>query len=193
MAAFDPDAYLAQKAPEPVAFDPDAYLALKATPSEIPAARQTPGFMTQLGRGAASLADVTVGGLIPAAVQQIGYPLARIGRSEEEAKAATQRLVGAVDQPFGKTFGVTGTPEYQQESGRQLLDFIGQNFQKGAKWISDKTGLPAADVENMIGSATVAAPKVAQAVQRGAAPVIEKAIVGAKMPFELQFFYSSPD
>ena len=72
---------------------------------------KTPGFMTRLGRGAASLADVTVGGLIPAAVQQIGYPLARVGRSEEEAKAATQRLVGAVDQPFGKTFGVTGTPE----------------------------------------------------------------------------------
>lgn len=186
MAAFDPDAYLAQKAPEPVAFDPDAYLALKTTPSETSIAQQSPGFMTKLGRGAASLADVTVGGLIPAAVQQIGYPLARVGRSEEEAKAATQRLIGAVDQPFGKTFGVTGTPEYQQESGRQLLDFIGQNFQKGAKWISDKTGLPAADVESMIGSATVAAPKVAQAVQRGAAPVIEKAIVGAKMPFEGQ-------
>jgi len=190
MAAFDPDAYLAQKAPEPVAFDPDAYLALKATPSEIPAARQTSGFMTKLGRGAASLADVTVGGLIPAAVQQIGYPLARIGRSEEEAKAATQRLVGAVDQPFGKTFGVTGTPEYQQESGRQLLDFIGQNFQKGAKWISNKTGLPAADVESIIGTATLAAPKVVpavtQAVQRGAAPIIEKGIVGAKMPFEAQ-------
>jgi len=116
--------------------------------------------------------------------------LARVGRSEEEATAATQRLVGAVDQPFGKTFGVTGTPEYQQESGRQLLDFIGQNFQKGAKFISEKTGLPAADVENIIGTATLAAPKVvpavAQAAQRGAAPVIEKAIVGAKMPFEGQ-------
>jgi hypothetical protein len=151
---------------------------------------KTPGFMTRLGRGAASLADVTVGGLIPAAVQQIGYPLARVGRSEEEAKAATQRLVGAVDQPFGKTFGVTGTPEYQQESGRQLLDFIGQNFQKGAKWISNKTGLPAADVESIIGTATLAAPKVVpavtQAVQRGAAPIIEKGIVGAKMPFEAQ-------
>ncbi len=151
---------------------------------------KAPGFMTKLGRGAASLADVTVGGLIPAAVQQIGYPLARIGRSEEEAKAATQRLVGAVDQPFGKTFGVTGTPEYQQESGRQLLDFIGQNFQKGAKWISNKTGLPAADVESIIGTATLAAPKVVpavtQAVQRGAAPIIEKGIVGAKMPFEAQ-------
>jgi hypothetical protein len=146
--------------------------------------------MTQLGRGVASLADVTLGGLIPAAIQQVGYPIARIGRSEEEAKAATQRLIGAVDQPFGKAFGVTATPEYQQESGRKLLDFIGQNFQKNSKWISEKTGLPQADVESYLGSATVAAPKVvppvARAIQGGVAPAIEKAIVGAKMPFEKQ-------
>jgi hypothetical protein len=158
--------------------------------SGIPTARQAPGFMTQLGRGAASLADVTLGGLIPAAIQQVGYPIARIGRSEEEAKAATQRLISTVDQPFGKAFGVTATPEYQQESGRKLLDFVGQNFQKGSKWISEKTGLPQADVESILGSATVAAPKVvppvAQAIQRGAAPAIEKAVVGAKMPFEKQ-------
>ena len=160
------------------------------TPSEIPTARQAPGFMTQLGRGAASLADVTLGGLIPAAIQQVGYPIARLGRSEEEARAATQRLIGAVDQPFGKAFGVTATPEYQQESGRKLLDFIGQNFQKGSKWISEKTGLPQADVESYLGSASVAAPKVvppvARAIQGGVVPAIEKAVVGAKMPFEKQ-------
>lgn len=158
--------------------------------SGIPTARQAPGFMTQLGRGAASLADVTLGGLIPAAIQQVGYPMARLGRSEEEAKAATQRLISTVDQPFGKAFGVTATPEYQQESGRKLLDFIGQNFQKGSKWISEKTGLPQADVESYLGSATVAAPKVvppvARAIQGGVAPAIEKAVVGAKMPFEKQ-------
>ena len=78
--------------------------------SGIPTARQAPGLMTQLGRGAASLADVTIGGLIPAAIQQIGYPFARLGRSEEEAKAATQRLISTIDQPFGKAFGVTATP-----------------------------------------------------------------------------------
>jgi hypothetical protein len=158
--------------------------------SGIPTARQAPGFMTQLGRGAASLADVTIGGLIPAAIQQVGYPIARLGRSEEEAKAATQRLIGAVDQPFGKAFGVTATPEYQQESGRKLLDFIGQNFQKGSKWISENTGIPQADVESYLGSATIAAPKVVppvvQAVQKVATPAIEKAVIGAKMPFEKQ-------
>lgn len=142
-----------------------------------------PGFMTRLGRGAASLADVTLGGLIPSAVQFGAYPLARLGRSPEEAQAATQRLVSAVDQPFGKAFGVTQTPEYQQESGRQLLDFIGQNFQKGAKFISEKTGLPQADIENILGTATIAAPKVVQAAQPYVAPVMEQAAIGAKMPF----------
>jgi len=41
------------------------------------------------GRAAASLADVTVGGVLPAAAQMVGYPIARLGRSPEEAQAAT--------------------------------------------------------------------------------------------------------
>jgi hypothetical protein len=166
--------------------------AMDAAPqSEIPAARQqSPGFMTQLGRSAASLADVTLGGVIPAITQQVAYPLARLGRSPEEAQAATQRLVGAVDQPFGKAFGVSETPEYKQEAGRQIMDFIGQNFQKGSKWISEKTGVPASDIENIIGTATVAAPKivppVAREVMRAGKEAVENVSVGAKMPFEKQ-------
>jgi hypothetical protein len=158
--------------------------------SEIPATRQTPGAMTQLGRSAASLADVTVGGVIPAVVQQVAYPFLRVGRSPEEATARTQSLVSGLEKPFGKTFGVTETPEYQQEAGRQIMDFIGQNFQKGAKWISERTGIPASDVENMIGTATVAAPKVAPVVAREAVKagkqVAENVAVAAKMPFEKQ-------
>jgi len=157
-------------------------------PSGIPGSRQGPGFLTQLGRSAASLADVTVGGVLPAVVQQVGYPLARLGRSPEQAQAATARLVSAVESPVGKAFGVTETPEYKQEAGRQVLDFIGQNFQKGAKWIAEKTGLPQSDVENYLGTATVAAPAavkpVASTVKKVAAPVIEKAVIGAKLPFE---------
>jgi hypothetical protein len=111
-----------------------------------------------------------------------------LNRSPEQAQAATARLVGAVDQPFGKAFGVSDTPEYQQEAGRQVLDFIGQNFQKGAKWIAGKTGLPQSDIENYLGTATLAAPAVARpvarTVQQTVAPAIEKAVIGAKMPFE---------
>lgn len=141
-----------------------------------------------LGRSTASLADVTIGGVLPAAAQMVGYPLARLGRSTEEAQAATQRLVSAIDRPFGKMAGVTETPEYQQEAGRQIMDFIGENFQKGAKWIADKTGLPTADVESYMASLSLAAPAIAKPVARTiqelAAPALEKAVIGAKMPFE---------
>jgi len=141
-----------------------------------------------LGRSTASLADVTVGGVLPAAAQMVGYPLARLGRSPEEAQAATQRLVSAIDKPFGKMAGVTETPEYQGEAGRQLMDFIGENFQKGAKFIAEKTGLPVSDVENYMGTLSLAAPAVAKpaarTIQELAVPAIEKAVIGAKMPFE---------
>lgn len=161
-----------------------------STPAQpTAAAPQRSSFLTGLGRGAASLADVTIGGVLPAIAQQVAYPLARMGRSPEEAQAATQRVVGAIDQPFGKAFGVANTPEYQQESGRQLLDFIGQNFQKGAKWIAEKTGVPQSDVENYLGTASLATPlakPVAGAVKQAAAPAIERAVIGAKMPFEKQ-------
>jgi hypothetical protein len=159
-----------------------------SAPTEVPGPRQRPGALAQFGRSAASLADVTIGGILPAVAQQVGYPLARLGRSPEQAQAATARLVGAVESPVGRAFGVTETPEYQQEAGRQVLDFIGQNFQKGAKWIAGKTGLPQSDIENYLGTATLAAPAVARpvarTVQQTVAPAIEKAVIGAKMPFE---------
>jgi len=157
-------------------------------PTGVPGPRKSPSALTQFGRSAASLADVTVGGVIPGAVQYLAYPFARVGRSPEEAQAITQGLVGAVDKPFGKAFGVSDTPEYQQEAGRQVMDFIGQNFQKGAKWISENTGLPQADVESYIATATLTAPKVVppvvKAVKQTVAPVIEKAKIGMQMPFE---------
>lgn len=154
-----------------------------------PVSKQQPtNSLVQLLRSAASLADVTVGGVLPAAAQMVGYPLARLGRSPEDAQAATQRIVSAVDKPFGKMAGVTETPEYQGEAGRQIMDFIGENFQKGAKWIADKTGLPAPDVESYMASLGVAAPAMARpaarTIQELATPALERATIGAKMPFE---------
>lgn len=159
------------------------------TQSEVPGPRRG-NFFTGMGRGLASLADVTVGGVLPTIAQQVVYPVARALRSPEEATAITQSIVSAADRPFGKAFGVTGTPEYEQEASRRLMGFIGENFQKGADWISKQTGVPAADVENMMGSLTLAAPAVAkpvgQAVKQTVAPAVERAVVAAKMPFEKQ-------
>lgn len=157
--------------------------------SGIPGPRSG-GFFTGIGRGLASLGDVTVGGVLPTVAQQVLYPAARLVSSPEEATALTQKVVSAVDRPFGKAFGVTGTPEYEQEAGRRLMSFIGENFQKGADWISKQTGVPAADVENMIGSLTIAAPTAAKPVGRAiketAVPAVERAVTAVKMPFERQ-------
>ena len=154
------------------------------------AAPQRASFGAGVARGAASLADTTLGSAIPGAVQFLGYPLARLGRTPEEAQAATKRISAPFEQPFGRTFGVTETPEYQQEPLRQFVDFIGQNFQKLTKIVSEQTGLAQPDVENIIGSLTMAAPKAlpaaARTVSEAAAPVIERAGIAARMPFEQQ-------
>lgn len=162
----------------------------KAGASVAPLQKEAETTQGSFGRRLASLADVTVGGVLPAVTQAVAYPLARIGRTPEEAQAATERVVSAIDKPFGKAFGVTGTPEYQTEGSRQLVDFIGANFQKGAQWIADKTGLPQADVESYMGTLSLAAPAVVKPVVKAVTPVLEEVAAnvkaGVQAPFEEQ-------
>ena len=177
--------YGGASAPPVVDYDALAKRYGEVVTSEIPAPRQRAGALTQFGRGAASLADVTLGGVIPGVVQYAGYPMLRLaGRTPEQATASTQALVSAVDKPFGKTFGVTETSEYQQETSRQVMDFINQNYQKGAKYIAEKTGMAPSDVENIIGSLTLAAPKALGAVKKAATPVVQQIETGVQLPFE---------
>lgn len=118
-----------------------------------------------LGASVASLADVTLGGIIPGVAGPVTYAGARfVGQTPEQASALEQKVVGATEKPFGKLLGVTETQAYKGEASRQLMDFIGQNINKGAEWISQKTGVPVGDVQNMIGTATVGlAPAAAKA------------------------------
>jgi hypothetical protein len=140
-----------------------------------------------LGASVASLADVTVGGIIPGVTGPVTYAGARfLGQSPEQATSLEQKVVGATEKPFGKLLGVTETQAYKGEASRQLMDFIGQNINKGAEWISQKTGVPVGDVQNMIGTTTVAVAPVAgkatsatiKAGQEGAALLGKKLGVG---------------
>lgn len=133
-------------------------------------------FMTRLGRSAASLADVMAGDLPAMAVQQAGYPIIRAFTSPERAAELTQTAATALTSPVGKLFGVEQTPEYKQEASRKLMDFIGQNVNKGAKWISAQTGLPEPDVSNMIGSLMLAAPAAVKPVKQGVTEVTKAAV-----------------
>ena len=109
------------------------------------------------GASAASLADTTIGGILPMAGQVV-QAASRPFTTPEKAQEYGQAVTGALEKPFGKTFGVTQSPAYQGEASQRLMNFIGENVNKGAEWIAQKTGLPLPDVQNMMGTATIAAP-----------------------------------
>ena len=149
-----------------------------------------------LGASVASLADVTVGGIIPGVAGPVTYAGARFfGQSPEQAAALEQKVVGATEKPFGKLLGVTETQAYKGEASRQIMDFIGQNINKGAEWISQKTGLPVGDVQNMMGTATVAAAPAVGKVATTTAKAIQEVAptVGKKLGVgELQVQPTAP-
>ena len=140
---------------------------------------------TQLGRTAASFIDTTLGGVAPGIIEPVTYAGARaFGKTPEAAKEISTAAAAPFESPIGRAFGVTETPEYKGEATRQLFDFIGENFQKGAAWIAEKTGAPVQDIENMMGTvAAGAGVKAAPAVNRatlGAAEAIEGKLGTAK-------------
>jgi hypothetical protein len=141
-------------------------------PDAIPTSR-----MAGFGRELAGLADTTLGGIAPGIIGPVTYAGARaFGASPESATATSQSATAPFERPFGKTFGVADTPEYKGEASQQLMDFIGKNVQKGSKWIAERTGVPEADVENMLGTALIAAPVGVKKGYQAAAPVIKQGI-----------------
>ena len=145
-------------------------------PAPAPAAPAPATAAQQFGRSAASLADIAVG-IVPGLVGQAAYPFYRTTMPDEQAEAAAAAVLPGLQQPFGRAFGVTETPEYKGEQTRQILEFISANIHKGIKWLSEKTGMAEADVANMTASLSLAAPKVVAGVR----PAIQE----AKMATEL--------
>jgi hypothetical protein len=153
---------------------------MRATESEgMPAPR---GFFDRLGASAASLADTALG-IVPQAIAETGYAGVRamegVGLAKPgQAQRGKEAFLKEYSQPVGKTFGVTNTPEYQNEASQRLMQFVGEYAGKGANWLAEQTGLPKADIENMMFSASFAAPAVAGKVKTGVnavAPVVKKA------------------
>jgi polyhydroxyalkanoate synthesis regulator phasin len=101
-------------------------------------------------KGLASVADIAISA-VPAAASQVVYAGGRaFGQSPEEATATAQKVANAPS--IGKTFGITEDPAYKQEATRRIMDKIGQYIGEGADVISQKTGIPKQDVENMLGT-----------------------------------------
>jgi hypothetical protein len=102
---------------------------------------------------AASFLDVTLGGLAPGIIEPVTYAGSRaFGATPEQATQSSQAAAAPFVDPFGKALGVSNLSQYKGEASRQLMEFVGENMGKGAEYISQKTGYPVADIQNMMGT-----------------------------------------
>jgi hypothetical protein len=204
MAAFDPDAYLAQKASAPVAFDPDAYLASKAPVdrslvSQIPTERganlaptlQEPVSLIDKIYGAAEVLPAMAGGMVGGVVTpiaQLGYELFGGQAFTPQGRAAAAEFGKKVQSQFYQPRTEKGQ-EYTAAIGNALapivgvpiptLNALGQSVGPAARAIRDVGRSEA----NLIGNA-IAVPLEARAarIQEGRvaqsyanAPIIDAA------------------
>lgn len=131
-------------------------------------------FLRDLALGGASLADQTIGGILPMAgqvTQAVARPFTTSQRAEQMGGAVTS----ALEKPFGKTLGAMGvgqgteSPAYKQELMRSVMDaFAQKGIEPTAEAISQKTGMPIEDVRNMLGTTMIGvAPTVGKYGAKG--------------------------
>lgn len=131
-------------------------------------------FLRDLALGGASLADQTIGGILPQ-TGQVVQAVARPFTTPERAAQMGQSVTSTLENPFGKTLGALGvgqgteSPAYKQELLRSTMEAFAKNgVQPTAEAISAKTGLPLPDVQNMLNTAMVGvAPTVGKYGAKG--------------------------
>jgi len=131
-------------------------------------------FLRDLALGGASLADQTIGGILPQ-TGQVVQAVARPFTTPERAAQMGQAVTSTLENPFGKTLGALGvgqgteSPAYKQELLRSTMEAFAKNgVQPTAEAIAAKTGLPLPDVQNMLGTAMVGlAPTVGKYGAKG--------------------------
>ena len=110
----------------------------------------------------AALADIAIGA-VPAAVGQAAYAVARPFTTPEGAQEIQKKITEPYQNVIGRAAGITQEPGYTGEATTRLMNFVSENMSKGAQWISEKTGAPLSDVENMMQTASLAVPGGARA------------------------------
>jgi hypothetical protein len=131
-------------------------------------------FLSDVGASTASLADTALNA-VTGTLDYLAYPLARAYYGtqmppEQAAERARQETTSAKNI-VGRTFGVEQTPEYQNEASRKIMEAAAQvpGWAEGktgipltAKTISEKTGIPQADVESYLNTGLFAVPGLAK-------------------------------
>ena len=144
-------------------------------------------FLRDLALGGASLADQTIGGILPMAGQVTQAGARFLGGAEQmltgkpssltpqRAEELGGQVTSALEKPFGKTLGAFGvgqgteSPAYKQELMRSVMDAFAKNgVEPTAELIAQKTGLPIEDVRNMLGTTMIGvAPTVGKYGAKG--------------------------
>ena len=154
---------------------------------QVPSAGQVFGQFQEgkraLGERVAGAVDVLyspVPAIYGAGVQGI----ARLANTPQEAERIGQQAAATIDKPLGKAFGITGKETYQQPLGgitepvakeiNRMFNVLGMTPEQ----ISEKTGIPAEDIRNMVVIGSVALP---QAVKE-AAPVVKQTTQAVTKP-----------
>lgn len=144
------------------------------TPQPLPQAPQSNAVQRAIAP-VASFLDVTLGGVAPGIIAPVTYAGSRaFGATPEQATQSSQASAAPFVDPFGKTLGVSELPQYKTEAARQLVEFVGKYASKGAEYISQQTGYPVADIENMMGTLVAGGGTVAgrALTGRGVSPAV---------------------
>ena len=131
-------------------------------------------FLRDLALGGASLADQTIGGILPMA-GQVTQAIARPFTTPQRAEQIGGAVTSALEKPFGKTLGALGvgqgteSPAYKQEMMRSVMDaFAQKGIEPTAEAIAKTTGMPIEDVRNMLGTTMIGvAPTVGKYGAKG--------------------------
>ena len=131
----------------------------------------------------------TMYGVVPAVYGAGVQALARTANTPQEAERIGQQAAATIDKPMGKAFGITSKQTYQQPLGgvtepiakeaNRMFNQLGMTPEQ----ISEKLGIPAEDIRNMVVIGSVALPQavketvpvVKQVGQTVAAPIREAA------------------
>jgi hypothetical protein len=132
-----------------------------------------------LKAGLASLGDIALAP-VSAIVGGATYAGARaLQKSPEESQALAQKISAPLESPIGKALGVTEESAYKNEAVRRAMNVIGQYMGESANAISQKTGIPKADIENMMQTLSFVVPELSGKLKGAKAQLAEQ--------FEKQF------
>jgi len=142
----------------------------------------TPDTAEFVAKDLAAKFDNTVGSVLPFFTKKISQAGTRFLGADKAAEIS-DKLTSYVDKPVGKAFGITNDPVYQNEALGKIMNFIGENKEKGDQWIANKTGINKNDVAFFSDLALIKAGEVGAKATGKAAGQISQQFEEAKKEF----------